>query len=55
MMSLNHHPEILRVFAGFEIDIVPSKYCVGGGAKTVERSEVIIYSWDRSLDPVELF
>jgi DNA adenine methylase len=55
IVSLNDHPDIRRIFAGFEIDTVPIKYSVGGGAKTVERSEVIIYSWDRSLDPVGLF
>lgn len=55
IISLNHHPDILRIFAEFEIDTVPIKYSVGGGAKTVDRAEVIIYSWDRSLDPVGLF
>lgn len=55
MVSLNDHPDIRRIFADFEIDTVPIKYCVGGGAKTVDRAEVIIYSWDRSLDPVGLF
>ncbi len=55
IVSLNDHPDIRRIFSDFEIDTVPIKYSVGGGAKTVERSEVIIYSWDRSLDPVGLF
>jgi DNA adenine methylase len=55
IVSLNDHPDIRRIFAEFEIDTVPIKYTVGGGAKTVDRSEVIIYSWDRSLDPVGLF
>jgi DNA adenine methylase len=55
IVSLNDHPDLRRIFAGFEIDMVPIKYSVDGGAKTVDRSEVIIYSWDRSLDPVGLF
>jgi DNA adenine methylase len=55
IVSLNDHPDIRRIFAEFEIDTVPIKYSVGGGAKTVDRNEVIIYSWDRSLDPVGLF
>lgn len=55
IVSLNDHPDIRRIFDGFEIDTVPIKYNVGGGGKTVDRMEVIIYSWDRSLDPVGLF
>ena len=49
------HPDIRRIFAEFQIDTVPIKCTVGGGAKTVDPSEVIIYSWDRSVDPVGLF
>lgn len=55
IVSLNDHPDIRRIFAAFEIEIVPIKYTVGGGGKAVDRSEVIIYSWNRSLDPVGLF
>lgn len=55
IISLNDHPDIRRIFADFQIDTVPIKYTVGGGAKTVDRNEVIIYSWDRSRDPVGLF
>ncbi|WP_428718594.1 DNA adenine methylase [Undibacterium curvum] len=55
IISLNDHPDIRRIFADFQIDTVPIKYTVGGGAKSVDRNEVIIYSWDRSSDPVGLF
>ncbi|MGI4846568.1 MAG: DNA adenine methylase [Janthinobacterium lividum] len=55
IISLNEHPDIRRIFAGFEIDAVPLQYTVGGGGKAVDRIELIIYSWDRSLDPVGLF
>ena len=55
IVSLNDHPDIRRIFAAFEMDTVPIKYTVGGGGKAVERNEVIIYSWDRSQDPVGLF
>lgn len=55
IVSLNEHPDILRIFAGFTIETVPIQYSVGGGAKTVDRTEVIIYSWDKSSDPVGLF
>ncbi|UOD30689.1 DNA adenine methylase [Massilia violaceinigra] len=55
ILSLNDHPDIRRIFAAFEMDTVPISYNVGGGGKAVDRTEVIIYSWDRSLDPVGLF
>lgn len=55
IISLNDHPDIRRIFADFQIDTVPIKYTVGGGAKSVDRNEVIIYSWDRTSDPVGLF
>ncbi|WP_428719150.1 DNA adenine methylase [Undibacterium curvum] len=55
IISLNDHPDIRRIFADFQIDTVPIKYTVGGGGKSVDRNEVIIYSWDRSSDPVGLF
>ncbi|MBO7770505.1 hypothetical protein J6357_29170, partial [Burkholderia pseudomallei] len=40
IVSLNDHPEIRRVFAGFHIESVPIQYTVGG-AKGVERRERI--------------
>jgi len=55
IVSLNDHPKIREIFVDFQIDTVPIKYCVGGGSKTVDRNEVIIYSWDREQDPVGLF
>lgn len=55
IVSLNDHPDIRRIFADFEMETVPISYTVGGGGKAVDRAEVIIYSWDRSLDPVGLF
>jgi DNA adenine methylase len=55
IVSLNDHPDIRRIFADFQIDTVPIKYTVGGGGRSVERKEVIIYSWDREVDPVGLF
>lgn len=55
ILSLNDHPDIRRIFAGFEMDTVPISYTVAGGGKSVDRGELIIYSWDRSVDPVGLF
>lgn len=55
IISLNDHPEIRRIFGRFQMDTVPINYIVGGGGKGVERSEVIIYSWDRAAEPAGLF
>jgi DNA adenine methylase len=55
IVSLNDHPDIRRIFGGFHIETTDIKYSVGGGAKTVDRKEVIIYSWDKLADPAGLF
>ncbi|MET3132219.1 DNA adenine methylase [Oxalobacteraceae bacterium GrIS 1.11] len=55
ILSLNDHPDIRRVFAGFQMDEIGIKHSVGGGSKTVERQELIIYSWDKAAEPAGLF
>ncbi|GGX43085.1 DNA adenine methylase [Undibacterium squillarum] len=55
IISLNDHPDIRRIFSDFYIETVPIKYSVGGGANTVDRQEVIIYSWDKQAEPAGLF
>ena len=55
ILSLNDHPDIRRVFAGFQMDTTGIQYSVGGGGRAVERTELIIYSWDKATDPVGLF
>lgn len=55
IVSLNDHPDIRRIFDGFYIETADIKYSVGGGANTVDRKEVIIYSWDKAADPPSLF
>lgn len=30
-------------------------YTVGGGANRVERGELVIYNWDRQIEPAGLF
>lgn len=54
IVSLNDHPDMRRVFRDFEMETVPVRYTVSGAAP-VRRSELIIYSWNRSADPVGLF
>jgi len=55
IISLNDHPDIRRIFDGFQMDTVPIQYTIGGGGKSVDRMELIIYSWDRAAEPVGLF
>lgn len=55
IVSLNDHPDIRRIFGAFQMETAGIKYCVGGGQKTVERSELIIYSWDKAAEPAGLF
>ncbi|MNV80761.1 hypothetical protein D3C71_1743850 [compost metagenome] len=55
MLSINDHPDIRACFAGLQMDEVPITYQVAGGGKGVDRIELIIYSWDREADPVQLF
>lgn len=42
ILSLNDRPETRQLFSGFRQQRVPVTYCVGGGAKTVRASELII-------------
>ncbi len=53
IVSLNDHPEIRRVFDGFDIETVPIQYTVG--LETASRREVIISSWDVGAAPAGLF
>jgi DNA adenine methylase len=42
LMSLNATPETRAIFDRFEQEIVPVTYTVGGGAKAVKRTELVI-------------
>lgn len=55
LVSINDHPDIRRVFGGLHMETVGINYTVGGGAKSAERQELIVWSWDPSTDPVGLF
>lgn len=55
ILSLNDHPDIRRCFAKFHMETVPISYTVGGGEKAVDRSELIIFSWDVVAEPAGLF
>lgn len=49
ILSLNAHPEVLRIFARFAIVIVPTKYSVGGGDATASVEEVVISNLPEAL------
>lgn len=55
ILSINDHPEIRRMFSEFQMDETGISYTVGGGGKSVDRRELIIYSWDRAAEPAGLF
>lgn len=56
MVSINDHPDIRKVFEGFQFETTDIKYTVGGGARESEtKQELIIYSWDVAAEPAGLF
>ena len=54
ILSLNDHPDIRRVFRAFQMDCTGINYTVGG-EKGPERSELLIYCWNRDDEPAGLF
>jgi DNA adenine methylase len=55
IISINDHPQIRECFAGLHMETVPISYTVGGGGKAVDRTELIIFSWDVLAEPAGLF
>lgn len=54
IVTLNDHPDIRELFKDYVIEATDIRYTVGGGAG-VERSEVVIFSWDVKSQPAGLF
>ncbi len=54
IISLNDHPDVRQVFAGFHMESTDISYTVGGGSGTAAR-EVLIFSWDVAAEPAGLF
>lgn len=55
IVSLNDHPDVRRIFAEFQMETTGIQYQVAGGGKAAERTELVIFSWDRTAEPVGLF
>lgn len=55
MVSLNDHPAIRECFAGFHMESLDINYTVGGGARSADRRELVIWSWDQAAEPAGLF
>ena len=45
ILTINDHPDMRRVFEGFETQVVSINYTVGGAGKGSDRQELIIQSW----------
>jgi len=55
IVSLNDHPDMRMIFAGFPHETVDITYTVGGVANAADRRELVIFSWDRRPDEGGLF
>lgn len=55
IVTLNGHPAMRALFSTFEMERVDIQYTVGRSGNAVSRGELIIYSWNRSDDPLGLF
>ncbi|MDN7888139.1 hypothetical protein QZM93_05875 [Burkholderia cepacia] len=53
--SINDHPDIRRVFEGFEMEKASLNYTVGKSGRDAARGELIVYSGDRAAAPAGLF
>jgi len=53
IVTLNDHADIRELFKSYTIEATDIRHTVGGGAG-VERSEIVIFSWDVHAEPVGL-
>lgn len=45
VLTINDHPEMRKIFAGFSMDTVEINYTIGGGGKGKNRRELIYKNW----------
>jgi DNA adenine methylase len=49
VLSINDHPDIRRIFSGFDVIPLQLRYSIGGAGRSEEAAgELIIKSWDDS-------
>ncbi|HBO2483004.1 TPA: DNA adenine methylase [Pseudomonas aeruginosa] len=54
IISINDHPEIRKVFAGYHTEAVDLRHKVGGGNGS-GATELLVFSWDTRAEPSGLF
>jgi len=54
IVSLNDHPEMREIFAGFHLESTDIHYTVGGGTGS-EARELLLFNWDFLAEPASLF
>ncbi|KKQ73770.1 MAG: putative methyltransferase, partial [Candidatus Woesebacteria bacterium GW2011_GWB1_38_5b] len=45
VLTINDHPEMRKVFKGFQMETVSINYTIGGGGKGKDRREMIYRNW----------
>lgn len=45
VLTINDHPEMRKIFAGFTMDTLEINYTIGGGGKGKNRRELIYKNW----------
>lgn len=56
ILSINDHPDIRTAFEGLHMETLEINYQVGSGVHgAAPRRELVIWSWDQTTEPAELF
>ena len=45
ILTINDHPEMLKIFKGFKMETVDINYTIGGAGKGAKRRELIFQNW----------
>lgn len=45
ILTINDHPEMVKIFHGFKVEKVKIDYTIGGGGKAKNRQELIYRNW----------
>lgn len=55
IVTLNDHPAIRELFAGYRMERAEHTYTVGGRGRSKDVGEILIFSWDTVAEPAGLF